>query len=91
MNGTEMAILDLVPHLVVLLGASHPLVQTLMLLSTVIGGASALSKIITMVTRVTPNTKDDEFASKIEKGVSRVVGVLDKLALNPNDQQARRK
>ncbi|ELA6946641.1 hypothetical protein RBG11_004244 [Vibrio parahaemolyticus] len=92
MGETEATgLVELLPYLVTLLGSSHPIVQVLMLLSTLVGGASALTKIITIITRITPNTKDDVFASKMAKGVSKVVGVLDKLALNPTDQEARRK
>lgn len=90
MNETK-EVLELLPYLTALLGASHPIVQLLMLLSTVIGGASALTKIITLITRITPNTKDDAFASKVEKSVSKVVSILDKVALNPTDQEARRR
>ena len=83
------ALASVVPYVIQALGASHPVVQVLTLLGTVVGGVSALTKVITIVTKITPNTKDDVFASKLEKGVSHVVGVLDKIALNPTAEKAR--
>lgn len=59
-------------------------------LATLVGAASLISKAITLITGITPNTKDDEWAGKLTKAVSYVQRLVDQLALNPNREQARR-
>lgn len=59
-------------------------------LATLVGAASLISKAITLVTGITPNTKDDEWAGKLARAVSHVQRLVDYLALNPNREQARR-
>lgn len=83
--------MTLLPLLIQLLGASHPLVLVVAAIPTIVGVASLVTKGVTTVTKITPNTKDDAFASKLEANVSKVVSVLDKLALNPDISKARRK
>lgn len=59
-------------------------------LATFIGAASFITKAITLVTGITPNTKDDEWASQLTRYVSYAQGILDRLALNPAQHQARK-
>lgn len=59
-------------------------------LVTLVGAASLIAKAITLITGITPNTKDDEWAGRLTRAVSYTQSIVDHLALNPNSQQARR-
>lgn len=59
-------------------------------LVTLVGAASLLSRAITKIVRITPNTKDDELAGKFAKAVGYVQSLLDRLALNPPQPEARK-
>lgn len=54
--------------------------------TAVVGTASAIVHGITKVTSVTPSTKDDEYASKVEWGLSWLTLLLSKIALNPKQE-----
>ena len=47
-----------------------------------VGVASIVVKALVEITKITPNTKDDEYAGKISVFVSGVVTLLSKIALN---------
>lgn len=64
--------------------------QIIMYIVGVIGAASMISKGITKITRITPNTRDDEWASKLARGVSYLQSIIDRLALNPKADEARK-
>lgn len=89
----EMGIIDslaaFLPFIFELLGASNPIVQVVTLIPTIIGAASVLVKSASAVAKITPSTKDDEVVGRVAKGVSKVVAVLDKVALNPDTMDAR--
>jgi hypothetical protein len=58
-------------------------------LVTLVGAASLVAKAITLITGITPNTKDDEWAGRLTRAVSYAQTIIDRLALNPNSKQAR--
>lgn len=58
-------------------------------LVTLVGAASLIAKAITLITGITPNTKDDEWAGRLRRAASYAQSLLHHLALNPNSQQAR--
>ena len=47
-----------------------------------VGVASIVVKAVVEITKITPNTKDDEYANKASVFVSGVVTLLSKIALN---------
>lgn len=58
-------------------------------LVTLVGAASLIARAVTVITGITPNTKDDEWAGRLTRAVSYAQTILDRLALNPNSKQAR--
>jgi len=64
--------------------------QIAVIITQVIGAASLISLAITKITKVTPNTKDDEYAGKIAKAIGYVQYILDRVAANPKADEARK-
>lgn len=56
----------------------------------IVGAASLLVQVFAKIAKITPNTKDDVIAGKLTRWVGVVVAVLDKLALNLTDKDARK-
>ena len=52
--------------------------------------AAALVKLIAVIAKVTPSTKDDEFASRAQVILSHISAFLDKISLGLTAEQARR-
>lgn len=60
------------------------------LASAIVGLAAAVVKVLAVVAKITPTTKDDEFASKAARAVGVVAHYLDIISLGLNAEQARR-
>lgn len=58
---------------------------------TGVGAASVLLQGIALITGVTPSKRDDEYVNQAFRVIARVQGWLDRLALNPTSDKARRK
>ena len=58
--------------------------------TSVVGAASMIVKGIAQITAITPSTKDDEIVGKVQKVLQVTSTVLDKVALNLPDTQARK-
>lgn len=59
------------------------------IITSVIGGASVVIAGLKEIAKVTPTEKDDEFLSKAEKFLNGVLVFLDKIAINPDQSKAR--
>jgi len=59
-------------------------------ITAIVGAASLISQAITKITKVTPNTKDDEYAGKIAKAIGYIQYILDRVAANPKANEARK-
>jgi hypothetical protein len=59
-------------------------------ITTVVGAASIIVAALIKVAKLTPSSKDDEWLSGAERFLASIISLLDKLALNPNKEQARR-
>lgn len=70
--------------------ASLDFEQIVITITAIVGAASLVSQAITKITRVTPNTKDDEYAGKLAKGIGYVQYILDRVAANPKADEARK-
>ena len=57
--------------------------------TAVIGTASVLVKAVAAATKVTPNSDSDPCATTLEKKLSKVLKIIDRLALNPDMDKAR--
>lgn len=64
--------------------------QIMLGITAIIGAASLISQAITKIAKVTPNTKDDKYADKISRAVGYVQYVLDRVAVNPKADEARK-
>lgn len=58
-------------------------------ITTVVGAASIIVAALIKVAKLTPSSKDDEWLSGAESFLASIISLLDKLALNPNKEQAR--
>jgi len=65
--------------------------QILTFLASLVGVASAVAAAIRAFAKVTPNDADDKFASRAVRFVGKLQKLLDRLAMNPKSDQARRK
>lgn len=65
--------------------------QIMAILASLVGVASALSALIRVVAKVTPNEADDQFASRMSRFVGKLQKILDRLAMNPDASKARKK
>ncbi len=61
----------------------------ILILTSVVGGASIIISGFKEIAKVTPTEKDDVFLGKAEKFINAVAVFLDKLALNPTQEKAR--
>lgn len=61
-----------------------------LILSTVIGGASLIVAGLRKIAKITPTEKDDQFLDKADIFLNKTMVILDKLALNPPEEKARR-
>lgn len=61
-----------------------------LILSTVIGGASMIVAGLRKIAKITPTEKDDAFLSKADNFLNKAMVIIDKLALNPPEEKARR-
>ena len=59
--------------------------------ATTVGAASIILQGIALVTGVTPSKRDDEFVNEGFRLIAKVQGWLDRLALNPTSDKARRR
>jgi len=59
-------------------------------ITTIVGAASIIVAALIKVAKLTPSSKDDEWLSGAERFLASIIALLDKLALNPNKEQARR-
>ena len=57
---------------------------------TVVAVCAAVVKLVAAVSKITPTTKDDEFAARGEVIVSKVMHALDVMSLGLTAEQARR-
>ena len=60
------------------------------ILTTIVGAASMILAGLRKIANITPTTVDDEWVSKAEKALAFVVKLLDRLALNPDSEAARK-
>lgn len=58
-------------------------------ITTIVGAASIIVAALIKVAKLTPSNKDDEWLSGAERFLASIIALLDKLALNPNKEQAR--
>ena len=58
--------------------------------AAIVGCASLAVRAFDTVASITPNTKDDEYAHSMVRGLGYVVMILDRLALNPPADSARK-
>jgi len=58
-------------------------------ITTIVGAASIIVAALIKVAKLTPSSKDDEWLSGAERFLASIIALLDKLALNPNKEQAR--
>lgn len=94
MSGVALADDDAVNTAIVLggaLGLFVPVGQYIGLALTGVGAASLLLQGIALIAGITPSTRDDECVGKIQRGLAKVQRVLDRLALNPSANKARRR
>ncbi|CAL9961247.1 hypothetical protein VPHD85_0063 [Vibrio phage D85] len=61
----------------------------ILILTSVVGGASIIISGLKKIAKVTPTEKDDVFLGKAEKFINAVAVLLDKVALNPTQEKAR--
>lgn len=95
MEATQIA--DIIQQLLALIGivfgTESAVIQTIVAiiatLSIVVGSASAIVAALEEIAKVTPTTKDDILVGKLRRFISRVVAVLDRVALNPDKTKAR--
>ena len=57
---------------------------------TVVAVCAAIVKLVAAVSKITPTTKDDEFAARGEVVISKLMCVLDAMSLGLKAEQARR-
>lgn len=60
------------------------------ILTTIVGAASMILAGLRKIADITPSTVDDEWLNKAEKVLAFVVKLLDRLALNPDADAARK-
>lgn len=65
-------------------------INIVMILSVVIGGASMVVAGLREIAKVTPTEKDDIVLSKVDSFLNKLVVFIDKLALNPPETKARK-
>lgn len=65
------------------------MISLVLIITSVVGGASIVITGLKEIAKVTPTEKDDEFLNKAEKFLNGVMVFLDKLALNPDQSKAR--
>lgn len=65
------------------------ILNMILILTSVIGGASVIVSGLKEIAKVTPTEKDDVFLGKAEKVINSIALFLDKLALNPTPDKAR--
>lgn len=58
-------------------------------ITTIVGAASIIVAALIKVAKLTPSDKDDAWLSGAERFLANIIALLDKLALNPNKEQAR--
>jgi len=58
---------------------------------TGVGAASLLLQGISLITGITPSTRDDEYVNEAYRAVVKVQRWLDRLAFNPSADKARRR
>jgi hypothetical protein len=58
---------------------------------TAVGAASFLLQGIALITGVTPSKRDDEFVNQGFRAIAKLQGLLDRIALNPTSEKARRR
>lgn len=58
--------------------------------TTIVGAASIIVAALIKVAKLTPTSKDDEWLSGAERVIAAIISLLDKLALNPNKDKARK-
>lgn len=63
---------------------------TFNVVTAVMAVAAALVKLLAVVAKITPSTKDDELATKAQVFLGTVSHVLDKISLGLTAEQARR-
>lgn len=64
-------------------------VNAILIITSVIGGASMVVSGLREIAKVTPTEKDDKFLSASAKFLNAVTVFFDKLALNPPKHKAR--
>lgn len=65
------------------------IMNLILLLTSIVGGASLIVEGLKQIAKVTPTEKDDAYLDKAGKFLNRVTVFLDKLALNPDQSKAR--
>lgn len=58
--------------------------------TTIVGAASIIVAALIKVAKLTPTSKDDEWLSGAERVIAVIISLLDKLALNPTKDKARK-
>lgn len=88
--------LDIINQLIVLLvsifgdSVGEWITNALGIITVVIGSASLIVAALEKIAGITPNTKDDYYVGKAKRFLGRVTVIIDKIALNPNKDKARK-
>lgn len=85
MNDLLIALLGLLPS-----DAWGWIVALFQVFSAVVAVCAAIVKLVAVVSKITPSTKDDEFAQKGQLFVAKIMTVLDAMSLGLTAEQARR-
>lgn len=64
-------------------------INLVLILATVVGGASMVVAGLREIAKVTPTEKDDVILGKVAKVLNSITVFIDKLALNPPEGKAR--
>lgn len=56
-----------------------------------IGAASLIVKGLQLIANVTPSQKDNQWLSEAQKVIVKIQAILDRIALNPDNTEARKK
>jgi hypothetical protein len=57
---------------------------------TAVGAASAIVAALIPIAKLTPSSKDDEFLGKAQKFLAWLIAILDRVAINPSQDNARK-
>lgn len=59
------------------------MIEYLQIFAEIVGAASIIVFGLEKIAKITPTTKDDKYVGSVKKVLSKVSGVLSRLALNP--------